>query len=103
MAALDEAQTLFGGVATLSTVVLPAAVAWLIPKDKAWQTRLPLALIAGLLALFISHLWVSAGDEVETALAPFESPHLLSWLIGLPLLGAIGILFLPRQAPRVLT
>ena len=31
-----------------------------------------------------------------------ESTTLLSWLIGLPLAGAVAILFLPRQAPRVL-
>ena len=99
---LEEAQTLLSGVASVSVVMIPAAIAWLMPKDKPWQMRLPLAVIAGVLMLFVSHLWVGAADDAEAVLPAAESPHLLSWLIGLPMLGAIGILFLPRQAPRVL-
>ena len=42
-----------------------------------------------------------SADAAEVVAKP-ESKTLLSWLIGLPLAGAVAILFLPRQAPKVL-
>lgn len=83
-------------------VVLAFGATVLLPRAgplRGWSTRLALAVMAGLLALFVSRLWPAAATEAETVA---ESPHLLTWLVGLPLAGAIAILFLPRQAPRVL-
>ena len=64
--------------------------------------RLPIAAIAGVLALFVVRAWPAAAELAAEAFPPPESTKLLSWIIGFPIAGAIAILFLPRQAPRVL-
>jgi NADH-quinone oxidoreductase subunit M len=84
-------------------ILVSAVVAWLIPQGHSWRVRLPLALIAGLFTIFVSNLWPSAAvATAEPGAAPPEMTTLLSWLIGLPLAGAIAILFMPRQTPRLL-
>jgi NADH-quinone oxidoreductase subunit M len=91
----------------LTNVALPVlaavGIAALMPKRHGWEVRAPLAIIAGLLALFVVKMWPAAAGEVpDAATAPWEPATLLTWLFGLPIAGAIAILFLPRQAPRVL-
>lgn len=101
MASFSAANAMVGSLVPLAAA---AAVAALVPRGHGWRVRLPLALIAALFALFVARLWPSAAvtaADVE-AVSTKESPTLLSWLIGLPLAGAIAILFLPRQAPRLL-
>lgn len=86
-------------------ILVSAVVAWLIPQGHSWRVRAPIALMAGLFAIFTSRMWPSAVAIVapaEGSAAPEEMHTLLSWLIGLPLAGAIAILFMPRQAPRFL-
>jgi NADH-quinone oxidoreductase subunit M len=85
-------------------MLVSGVVAWLVPQGHGWRVRLPLAIIAALFALFVANLWptIAPTSAVEPGAAPAEMPTLLSWLIGLPLAGAIAILFLPRQAPRLL-
>jgi NADH-quinone oxidoreductase subunit M len=83
-------------------VVLATIVGALIPHRHGWKVRAALAAIGGLLALFVAKLWVSPDAAAVATEPPTESPHLLAWLVGLPILGAIAILFLPRQAPRLL-
>ena len=84
-------------------ILAAAAVAALIPWKHGWRVRLPLAVMAALFALFVLRLWPGAvAVPAEGTVAPAESSTLLSWLIGLPLAGAIAILFLPRQLPRLL-
>jgi NADH-quinone oxidoreductase subunit M len=83
-------------------IALAAVIAALVPRGHAWNVRLPLAVIAGLFALFVVRMWPSAAMPEAGAQAPVEMPTLLSWLIGLPAAGAVAILFLPRQAPRLL-
>jgi NADH-quinone oxidoreductase subunit M len=84
-------------------VLIAATVAAMIPRRHGWDIRAPLAGIAGLLALFVIRAWPGVSEVAADggAAAP-ESSTLLSWLIGFPIAGAIAILFLPRQAPRVL-
>ena len=41
----------------------------------------------------------SAAEDATTG----EWPHLLNVLIGIPLLGSVAVLFLPRQSPKLLT
>jgi NADH-quinone oxidoreductase subunit M len=65
----------------------------LVPAAKNWRLRAGLALAAALPVLLL--LRGTGGDAAEW-------PPLLSVLIFLPLAGALAILFLPRQAPRVL-
>ncbi|HEY2513887.1 MAG TPA: NADH-quinone oxidoreductase subunit M [Polyangiaceae bacterium] len=81
-------------------VIVAAIVAALVPRQHGWNVRLPLAVISGLIALFVVRAWPSVGEVPEAPVA--ESHTLLSWLIGLPMAGAIAVLFLPRQAPKVL-
>lgn len=86
-------------------VLVAVVVAWLIPQGHGWRVRAPLAVMAALFAIFVAGTWPTAAavDAAETAGAGTEeSSTLLSWLIGLPLAGAAAILFLPRQAPKVL-
>ncbi len=64
-------------------------------------TRISVGAIAALCALFVVKMWPTAvsltgGEPVV------ESPTQLSWLIGLPLGGAIFMLFMPRQAHGLL-
>jgi NADH-quinone oxidoreductase subunit M len=86
---------------SLAPAVLAGLVAALLPRGHAPLTRVVLASMAALFAVFVVHAW-----PLDTTLpegpAPAESPTLLSWLIGLPLAGAVAILFLPRQTPGVL-
>ncbi|MBX3221541.1 MAG: NADH-quinone oxidoreductase subunit M [Labilithrix sp.] len=85
-------------------LLVSAVVAWLIPQGHTWRVRLPLALMAGLFTIFVSRMWPSVAvvSATEGAAPPEEMTTLLSWLIGLPLAGAVAILFMPRQAPRLL-
>jgi NADH-quinone oxidoreductase subunit M len=67
----------------------------LVPAAKNWRLRAGLALAA---ALPVALLLRGTGG-VEAAA---EWPPLLNVLIFLPLLGALAVMFLPRQSPRVL-
>jgi NADH-quinone oxidoreductase subunit M len=76
-------------------VIAAAVIASLVPKAHGWNVRGPIAVMAALLALFIVRMWPAvASDVVPRA----ESGHLLSWIIAIPIVGAIGILFVPRKA-----
>ncbi|AKV02025.1 NADH-ubiquinone oxidoreductase chain M [Labilithrix luteola] len=90
-------------VGSIVPVAVAAIVAALIPRGHSWRVRLPFALIAALFTIFVARMWPSeAVVAAEGGAAPAELPNLLSWLIGLPLAGAVAILFLPRQAHRLL-
>jgi NADH-quinone oxidoreductase subunit M len=99
VASFSSANAMVGSVLP---VVLAGAVAWIIPRGHGLNVRVPLAVIAGLFAVFVAQMWPSIAVEAEPGAAPGEMPTLLSWLIGLPLAGAIAILFMPRQTPRLL-
>lgn len=86
----------------VAPLLVPAVVAALIPRQHGWKVRVPLAVMAALFALFVQRMWPAAKEAVEGAEAVSEPKNLLTWLVGLPMLGAVAILFLPRQAPRVL-
>jgi NADH-quinone oxidoreductase subunit M len=92
------------GLAKVVPDVIPAVVAGgvaaLIPKQHTTSTRVVLAAIAALFALFVIRMWPVSGVIPENP--PYEPTTLLSWLIGLPTAGAIAILFLPRQTPGLL-
>jgi NADH-quinone oxidoreductase subunit M len=63
--------------------------------------RAPLVIMCGLIALFVVKMWPST-DIADIAAPPSEAGSLLSWVIGLPIAGAIAILFMPRQAHKIL-
>jgi NADH-quinone oxidoreductase subunit M len=82
-------------------VIAVALVAALVPKGYGWDVRAPIAIMAGLLALFIVRMWPGA-EAVVAGQPASEGGHTLSWLLGFPLLGALGILFIPRQSHATL-
>jgi NADH-quinone oxidoreductase subunit M len=102
---LVVAAVAMAGTAALAPSLAPAVVAAvaaaLIPRKHAPLTRVVLAAMAALFAVFVVRMWPQVGELPEGA-PPVESPTLLSWLIGLPMAGAAAILFLPRQTPAVL-
>jgi NADH-quinone oxidoreductase subunit M len=81
-------------------VALATTVAALLPGKRSLAGRVALATIAGLLVLFVVRLWPEAAAEVSTT--PSESGHHLSWILGMPIAGAVAVLFLPRQWHQVL-
>jgi NADH-quinone oxidoreductase subunit M len=85
-------------------VVAAAVVAALVPRRHGWGVRAPIAAMAGLMALFVVRLMPGseAATTAEGMTAPSEGWHVLSWIIWLPLAGAVGILFVPRQSHAVL-
>jgi NADH-quinone oxidoreductase subunit M len=100
LAGFSAANAMIGA---LAPVLVAAVIGWLIPREHSIKTRLPLAIMGALFALFVVRLWPSIAAPAEgEAAAANEMPSLLAWLIGLPIAGAIAILFLPRQAPRLL-
>jgi hypothetical protein len=84
-------------------VIFAALVAALVPKQHGWSVRGPLAVMAGLFALFLVRMWPESAEVVEAAtVSRWEGHHLLGALVGLPIASAIAILFLPRQSHDVL-
>lgn len=80
--------------------VAAGAVGALMPSQRNPRLRLGLGVVAALIALFLVRNWVA---PVAVADAPADEwPQLLNVLLALPLLGAVWILFMPRQAPRAL-
>jgi NADH-quinone oxidoreductase subunit M len=85
----------------MAPLAVAGAVGALMPTEGGWRVRLPLAILAGLGVLMITSLWAPDFADIPDQV-PAESHTILSWLVGLPIAGAIAILFLPRQAPRLL-
>ena len=83
-------------------VALAGVVGALVPRRDSKRERALLGGFAALAVLFVLALWPSGTAVTTSQSAPGEWPHLLNLLIGLPLLGAVAILFLPRQMPRLL-
>jgi NADH-quinone oxidoreductase subunit M len=78
---------------------LAFAVAALVPIRQGRLERFALGLVALLAVGFVRGLWPDAAPE---GAPPGEWPHLLNLIVFLPILGAVAVLFLPRQAPRLL-
>ncbi len=102
VSSFSAANAALGSIIPLAAAAIVGA---LVPRGHGWRVRFPLAVMSALFALFIMRMWPSSSAVLTeaTAVAPAaESTSILSWLIGLPLAGAVAILFLPRQAPRLL-
>src|SRR5580704_3852954 len=80
-------------------VFLSAGAATLAARGKSWSVRAPLAVIAALIALMVVRLWPEAQVDSATT-TPVEPAHLLTFIIGAPIVGALIMLVLPRQAER---
>ncbi|HTV22823.1 MAG TPA: NADH-quinone oxidoreductase subunit M [Polyangiaceae bacterium] len=79
--------------------VLAFFVAAAIPTRQGRLERFALGLTALLGVAFVRGLWPTGELPSEPAV---EWPHLLNVIVFLPILGAVAVLFLPRQAPRLL-
>jgi len=86
-----------GGVA-----VVAAGIAALLPMGRGTNVRIAFAAMAAALALFVTINWPGAAEAIPEAATTPEPKTLLSWLIGLPIAGAIAMLFAPRQAHKFL-
>ncbi len=92
----------FGALLDHWPVALAATAGALVPRRSSSWERTAIAAIAAFLVLFTMWMWPAATSPADVLAAPGEWPHLLNVLIGLPLFGAVFILFMPRQAPRFL-
>lgn len=87
---------------------LPYLVAFgfglLLPTRRSWVERLGVGLVVLLAAVLVGGFWPdspAAGNVAQPG--PLrEWPHLLNVIVFLPILGALAILFLPRQSPGLL-
>ncbi|UQA56028.1 complex I subunit 4 family protein [Polyangium aurulentum] len=76
--------------------VAAGAVGASVPRTASTKTRVGLGFVAAVTVLFVLSLWPSEGAAQQAAV-PGEWPHLLNLLVGLPLVGAAAVLFMPRQ------
>ncbi len=84
-------------------VIGAALVGALVPKQQTRSVRGAIGIMAALVALFIARMWPTGASIVDAAQAPSrEGAHVLSWLLGVPIGGAIAVLFLPRQSHDLL-
>ena len=97
---------IFAAISKLWPVLAAGTVGAFVPRRHSKTERFMLALVAALAVLFLMTMWPDVAKVVTTE-APSEPaaqayPHLLSWLIAIPFLGAVAILFTPRQSHRTL-
>jgi NADH-quinone oxidoreductase subunit M len=88
------------GLLDLWPYLLAFAFGYLVPTRRCMYERVSLGVIGVLGVAFVCGLWPEAA-AAETA-AAVEWPHLLSAIVFIPLLGAVAILFMPRQTPTLL-
>jgi NADH-quinone oxidoreductase subunit M len=93
----ELASSLFGFL----PVALAGVVGALVPRRDSKMERALLALTAALVVAFLMAVWPGSTTGEEST-PKTEWPHLLNVLIGLPLLGSVAVLFLPRQSPKLL-
>jgi NADH-quinone oxidoreductase subunit M len=70
----------------------------LVPRRQGKAERFAIGLTAALSMLMVTSLWpgASSGDETK------GWPHLLTLIVFLPIVGAVALLFMPRQTPVLL-
>jgi NADH-quinone oxidoreductase subunit M len=83
-------------------VVLAALAGAAVPHRYGAKTRAGIAVICGLAALFVARMWVSDDLSAIPEAPPTESRAYLSWLLRVPFLAALAVLFIPRQSHKFL-
>ncbi len=70
----------------------------LVPRRQGKAERFAIGITAALSMLMVTSLWpgASSGDETK------GWPHLLTLIVFLPIVGAVALLFMPRQTPVLL-
>lgn len=89
------------GFTALWPAILLAVLAALVPKGAQLKHRIGYAASTFLLVAAVVWLWPDAATPPPKE-AGEEWPYLLNVLIGVPIAGAVAIMFLPRQMPRLL-
>jgi NADH-quinone oxidoreductase subunit M len=79
--------------------ILAFLIAAAIPVREGRLERLALGFVAVLGVAFVRGLWPGSEAAAEP---PTEWPHLLNVIVFLPILGSVAVLFLPRQAFRLI-
>ena len=71
-----------------------------VPRRKRWLERIAIGVVGMLAVTLIIGLWpgTSGGDGNPAS----EWPQLLNVIVFLPIVGAMAVLFMPRQAPKLL-
>ena len=86
---------------TLFPYLAAFAIGALIPSRQGALERFALGVVAVLSVAFIGGLWpgktIADGDVL-----PEEWPHLLNVVVFVPVVGAVAVLFMPRQTPNLL-
>lgn len=90
----------FGSVVGVGLALSAGVVGALVPKRSNWGERGAIGVIAALVVLLVQWIWPDTAVAVQARADQW--PHLLNVLIGLPLVGALFLLFLPRQSPKFL-
>ncbi|MBL8718749.1 MAG: NADH-quinone oxidoreductase subunit M [Myxococcales bacterium] len=106
-----ESPKLLPALAALVGELWPVAAAGiagaLLPRRPSKTERFWVAVAAAVAALFVVKLWPSDApavvEAVEGAVTQPSYPHLLSWLVFVPIVGALAVFFTPRQAKRAVT
>jgi NADH-quinone oxidoreductase subunit M len=84
--------------------LIAALTGAIVPRRDSKAERFWFAAAAAVTTFFLLQLWPDAAKVAAEATAPAAEgpayPHLISWLIFIPVLGALAILFTPRQATR---
>jgi len=76
---------------------------FLIPRRQNTLERIAIGVVGVLATALLIGLWPDAkGAEAASAPAAEEWPALLNLIVFLPIVGALAILFLPRQTPELL-
>jgi NADH-quinone oxidoreductase subunit M len=75
-------------------------VGLLIPRRHSWAERFAFGTVAALSVAFVAGLWPDAAAAAPAATQ--ELPHLLNIILFVPLVGAVVVMFLPRQTPNLI-
>lgn len=78
------------------------AVGFVVPRRKSWLERVAVGVVGVLGLVLILGLWPEKAAGAAEAAPPTEWPELLNLIVFLPIVGALAILFLPRQTPKLL-
>lgn len=90
------ATSFFEAAPFLIAAVIGAAV----PSGRSWAERICVGIVAGLSVVFLQSMWPGVAET--TPGKADEWPHMLSLIVFLPMIGAVALMFLPRQAPGFL-
>jgi NADH-quinone oxidoreductase subunit M len=92
---MNTAGTFFA----LAPYLIAFAVGALLPRRHGLAERVGLGLVGALSVLFVKGLWPTNEPDTNPA---GEWKNLLDVIVFLPLVGAVLVLFLPRQSPALL-